>query len=80
MIQRKLYVPLTVLGVGGVGALLFTTRGREILQRVAATVFHGPEKLLEWNEAAQRELDRVQIALNRVADTLGGAEIGRAQP
>jgi hypothetical protein len=25
---------------------------------------------VEWNEAAQRELDRIQIALNRVAESL----------
>ena len=28
---------------------------------------------LLWNEAAQRELDRIQIALNRVAESLESA-------
>jgi hypothetical protein len=30
--------------------------------------------LLAWNEAAQRELDRIQAALNRVADSLEAAQ------
>jgi hypothetical protein len=30
----------------------------------------APGALLEWNEAAQRELDRIQTALNRVAQSL----------
>jgi hypothetical protein len=28
------------------------------------------QRAVEWNEAAQRELDRIQIALNRVAESL----------
>jgi hypothetical protein len=76
--MRKAYVPLTVLGLGGLSFLLLSRRGREILRWAAANLPRGPEKLLEWNEAAQRELDKIQIALNRVADSLGAADISRA--
>lgn len=74
--MRKWTVSLTVLGVGGLGFLFLTDRGRQALRWVAENISHGPDKFLEWNEAAQRELDRIQVALNRVADSLAGT----AQP
>ncbi len=72
--MRKAYVSLTVLGLGGLGLLFLTERGRDALCWLAANLHRGPEKLMEWNEAAQRELDRIQIALNRVADSLGNVQ------
>jgi hypothetical protein len=77
--MRKAYVPLTVLGLGGVSFLLLSGKGREILRWLAANLPRGPEKLLEWNEAAQRELDKIQIALNRVADSLGNMDVSKAR-
>ena len=73
--MRKAYVSMTVAALGGVGLLLMTERGREIARWVVGNLHRGPEKLMEWNEAAQRELDRIQIALNRVADSLGSAPL-----
>jgi hypothetical protein len=67
--MRKFHLSLTVLGAGGIGLLFLTRRGREVLRWLAANLHRGPEKLLEWNEAAQRELDRIQVALKRVSDT-----------
>jgi hypothetical protein len=71
--MRKLYVPLTLLGLGGIGWLFLTERGREALRWIGEKLPLGPGRLLEWNEAAQRELDRIQIALNRVAEALEAA-------
>jgi hypothetical protein len=68
-----MYMPLTVVGVGSVALLVLSGRGRQAVQWVAASLHRGPEKLMEWNDAAQRELERIQIALNRVADSLEGA-------
>jgi hypothetical protein len=69
--MRKVYVPLTLLGVGGIGWLFLTERGREALRWIGESIAQG--RLLQWNEAAQRELDRIQIALNRVAESLQAA-------
>jgi hypothetical protein len=55
------------------GFLLLTERGRETLRWVSDNLHRAPESLLGWNEAAQRELDRIQTALNRVAETLQAA-------
>jgi hypothetical protein len=38
---------------------------------------HAQSRLAEWNETAQRELDRIQTALNRVAESLDSLETAR---
>ena len=61
---------MTMLGLGGLGLLLLTDAGRQKLRWLAANLYRAPEALLDWNEAAQREIDRIQLALNRVAESL----------
>jgi hypothetical protein len=74
--MRKWYLPLTVAGLGGIGLLLLSEPGRKGLRWLAANLHRAPEALLEWNEAAQREMDRIQMALNRVADSLNAPQLG----
>ncbi len=71
--MRKWYVPMTVIGVSGLGILFLTDRGRKAMRWAFENVQRAPEAILEWNEAAQHELDRIQTALNRVAESLGAA-------
>jgi hypothetical protein len=71
--MRKWYVPVTVVGLGGLGVLFLTERGRSRLRWAVSNLHRAPGRLLEWNESAQRELDRIQTALNRVAHTLEAA-------
>ena len=76
--MRKWFVPLTVLGVGGIGAFLLTDRGRETLRRWRARFDEAPERWDEWNENAQSELERIQNALTQIAESLGPrSEMGR---
>jgi hypothetical protein len=73
-IMRKWYLPLTVLGLGGlgvVGMLVGTDRGRAVVRRVAENFLDAPESFEEWNDAAQRELDSIQAALDGLAEALG---------
>jgi hypothetical protein len=72
--MRKWYVPLTVLGLGGLGILFLTERGRASMRSMFENMSCAPETFQEWNEAAQRELDRIQTALNRVAEQLEAAQ------
>lgn len=68
--MRKWFLPLTVLGLGGIGAALLSPRGRHY---VSALFDRGPEgasKFVEWNETAQNELARIQKALDRIAEHL----------
>jgi hypothetical protein len=71
--MRRWYVPVTVLGLGGLGVLFLTERGRGKLRWALDNLHRAPGRLLEWNETAQRELDHIQAALNRVASTLESA-------
>lgn len=72
-IMRKWYVPVTVVGLSGLGLFFLTERGRNAVRWLFENMDKAPDTLLEWNEAAQRELDRIQTALNRVAASLEGA-------
>ena len=60
------------LGVvlGGVGVLLFSDRGRRMLRSAGEKIWHAPDQLGLWNEAAQQELDRIRETLNHLAKTL----------
>ena len=69
--MRKWFVPLTVLGVGGIGAFLLTDKGRDVLRRLRAKFEEAPERWEEWNDAAQLELERIQAALDQIADSIG---------
>ena len=68
--MRRWYVPLTVVGLGGIGALLMTERGRALLRNVLERFQEAPDKLLEINDTLQMELDRIQAALDKLADSL----------
>jgi len=68
--MRKWYLPLTLAGLGGLGVLFLTQRGRKALRWALENIHRAPEGFLDWNETAQRELDRIQTALNRVAESL----------
>jgi hypothetical protein len=76
-LMRKWYLPMTVMGLGGLGVLLFTDRGRKAVRWAVENAPHAPARLAEWNETAQRELDRIQAALNRVAKSLDSMETAR---
>ena len=68
--MRKWYLPLTVLGVAGVAALVLSERGRESLRRVLGRLEGAPEPFRGWNDAAQREMEDLQEALERLSDSL----------
>ncbi|MFZ3212910.1 MAG: hypothetical protein WA188_15515 [Terriglobales bacterium] len=67
--MRRWYLPLTVLGLAGLGALILTQRGRQALAWLADN-FDQADALFEWNETAQQELDRLRAAVNQLANSL----------
>ena len=68
--MRRWFVPLTVLGLGSIGAFLLSERGRSALRALFEDLDDAPDSWREWNESAQSELDRIQAALNRIAESL----------
>jgi hypothetical protein len=71
--MRKWYLPLTVIGLAGLGALILTQRGRQVLDWLEETFESAPDTLSEWNDAVQSELDRLRAAVDELADSLGNA-------
>jgi hypothetical protein len=69
--MKKWYFPLVVLGAGGMGALLVSDAGRKLLDRVAKVFEDDAEQLNQLNDAAARELENIQKAIDNVAETLG---------
>jgi len=68
--MRRWYLPLTVLGLGGVSAFLLSERGRTKLRAISKRFQQAPDRLLELNDSLQSDLDRIQAALDRIADSL----------
>ncbi len=68
--MRKWFLPLTVLGIGGIGALLLSEAGRRRLEWLFDRLDEAPDRFAEWNESAQSELEKIQDALNEISETL----------
>ena len=68
--MKKRVLPLAIFGVGGLGVLLLSDYGREAVRRLTGAFEQAPQRFFEWNEIAQRELDNIQAAVNRVAESL----------
>jgi len=68
--MRKWLVPLIAVGAGGLGAFLLSDKGRATLRRRMLYLGEAPESWDEWNAGAQSELQRIQDALNQIAQTL----------
>jgi len=67
--MRRWYVPLTVLGLGSVGAFLLSERGRLALRWLSQKL-QQPEGWRELNTSVQTELDRIQTALDQIAESI----------
>jgi len=68
--MRNWILPLTVFGMGSLGVLALTDKGLEVIRWGVQRITEAPARFVEWNEAAQNELDRLQKALNEMAATL----------
>ena len=68
--MQRWYLPLTVLGVAGLAALVLSERGRESVRRFLDRWEDSPEPFQGWSDAAQREVEGLQEALERLSHTL----------
>lgn len=72
--MNKWYLPLTVLGLGGLGVLFGTERGREVIGRATSLLEEWPEMYADWQEAAEREIQDIQSAVDQIATKLGAMQ------
>jgi hypothetical protein len=68
--MRRWYVPLTVLGLGSIGAFLLSERGRSAMRGFFQSFREAPDRWLEWNDNLDSELERIQAALDQIAESL----------
>jgi hypothetical protein len=68
--MRRWFLPLTVLGLGGVGAFLLSERGRTTLRGLWDRFQESPDGWRDLNDSVQGELDRIQAALDRIAQSI----------
>jgi hypothetical protein len=69
--MRRWYLPLTVLGLSGLGVFIASDVGQKAVRRIIEGFEDAPETFELWNETLQQELDVIQTRLNDIADTLG---------
>jgi hypothetical protein len=67
--MKNWILPLTVFGMGSLGVLALSDKGLEMIRWGVQRLSEAPGRFVEWNEAAQHELDRLQKALNEMAAT-----------
>ena len=74
--MSRWYLPLTVLGLGGlgVGVLFGTDRGRRALERAADFLEDLPEEYSDWADMTDREIAEIQSAVNQIAVSLGALQ------
>jgi hypothetical protein len=63
-------IPLTLAGLGGVGAVLCSSRGRKLIHTAAEHFSAAPGRLAAWNDAAKQELDHIQRALQELEHSI----------
>ena len=68
--RRKWYLPLAMLGLGSLGALALSDAGRRVFRRVAGRLGAHPDETAEWEETAEREVERLQSAVDEIAEKL----------
>lgn len=68
--MRKWFLPLTVLGLGSLGVLVATERGRTMLRQVGRGLDRAPDQLRDWSDAFDDELSKIQGTIDSLNDLL----------
>lgn len=69
--MRKWYLPLTVLGLGSLGVLLGTERGRTLLRQMGRGLDKAPDQLRGWTDALDTEIEKIQTTVDSLSDLIG---------
>jgi hypothetical protein len=75
--MRKWYLPLTVLGLGGLGVLFATEKGREALSRAVDFLDEFPARYSDWSAQTEIEIANIQSAIDKIAHSLGALQPAR---
>jgi hypothetical protein len=68
--MRKWYLPLTVLGLGSLGMLVATERGRGLLKQMGRGLERAPDQLRTWSDAFDGEIAKIQTTVDSLNELL----------
>ncbi len=68
--MRKWYVPLTMLGLGGLGLLFVSERGQQAVRWMLDNFEDAPDPMAAFNHAVENELARIESALDEIQESL----------
>ena len=74
--MKKWALPVTVLGLSGLGLLLSSDRGRERVRRAFDKLVEHGDPLGEFNKFCEEQLDMIQRNLDRLAEALQDSQAG----
>jgi hypothetical protein len=70
----KWFLPVTVLGLSGLGLVFASERGRERLLSFLDRMAEHGDPLGEFNKLCEEQLHNIQSGLDRLADALNESE------
>ncbi|HTK94313.1 MAG TPA: hypothetical protein VL382_01640 [Terriglobales bacterium] len=68
--MRKWYVPLTMVGLGGLGLLFVSERGQQAVRWLLESFEEVPGQMAAFNEGVEHELARIESALDEISSEL----------
>jgi hypothetical protein len=69
--MRKWTLPLTVVGLSGLGAVLLSKRGRKHVGFTPERSGENTGRLVAWNDSATDELHQIQQAVEELEHSFG---------
>lgn len=68
--MKKWYLPVTVLGLSGLGLLFASERGRQRLRQAFDKLIEHGDPLGEFNKFCEEQLEIIQHNLERLSEAL----------
>jgi len=72
--MKNWFLPVTVLGLSGLGLLFTSERGRERVPREFDQLLEHGDPLGEFNKFCEEQLQTIQDNLDRLAEALEGPQ------
>jgi hypothetical protein len=72
--MKNWFLPVTVLGLSGLGLLFASERGRERVRQALDKLLEHGDPLGEFNKFCEDQLETIQRNLDRISEALEGPQ------
>lgn len=72
--MKNWFLPVTVLGLSGLGLLFASERGRERVRQALDKLMEHGDPLGEFNKFCEDQLETIQRNLDRISEALEGPQ------